>query len=169
MKITARQLPAAVISIPLPSLLADATIPGMAFIPLDAPYDPDNAFARILRGEAPASRVYEDDALLVIMPMQWEHPGHCLIIPKQPRRHLLDMSAEEMGHALRVATMTATAQQRALGATGFSILQNNGRDQAVGHVHFHVIPDTPRQPRNAIPRDELDRMAERLAAVFPPL
>ncbi len=48
----------------------------MAFYPLDAPYDPNNAFARIMRGELPASRVWEDDATVVIMPLQWEHPGH---------------------------------------------------------------------------------------------
>ena len=72
-----------------------------------------------------------------------------------------------MGHALAVARKVALAQQRALGATGFSILQNNGRHQAVGHVHFHVIPDTPAAPRKDIPRDVLDEMARRLAAAFP--
>lgn len=139
----------------------------MAFCPLDAPYDPANAFARILRGELPASRVHEDDQVLVVMPLQWVHPGHALVIPKRAVRHLIDMSAAEMGHALSVASRVALAQQRALGSTGFSVLQNNGRDQAVGHVHFHVIPDTLAAPQRDIPRAELDRMAERLAAAFP--
>ena len=138
----------------------------MAFCPLDAPYDEDNAFARVLRGELEASRVYEDERVVVIMPLQWEHPGHALVVPRRPVRHLFDMTAAEMGHALHVAAQVAAAQQRALGSTGFSILQNNGRDQAVGHVHFHVIPNTPRTPQNCIPRGELDAMAQRLAAAF---
>ncbi len=139
----------------------------MAFTPLDSPYDDQNAFARILRGELPASRAYEDDRVVVIMPLFWEHPGHALVIPKRAVRHLYDMSADEMGHALDVARKVAVAQGRVLGSTGFSIVQNNGRDQAVGHVHFHVIPNTPRMPRSAIPREELDLMAARLAAAFP--
>ncbi|WP_205481348.1 HIT family protein [Sphingomonas arenae] len=139
----------------------------MAFRPLDAPYDENNPFARILRDELPASRVFEDEEVLVIMPLQWEHPGHALVIPKWPVRHLLDMTREEMGRVLHLATRVGIAQQQALGATGFSILQNNGRDQAVGHVHFHVIPNTERVPQNPVPRSELDRMAKQLSAAFP--
>lgn len=66
-----------------------------------------------------------------------------------------------------IGWLVAVAQQKALGSTGFSILQNNGRDQSVGHVHFHVIPNTPFEPRKPIPRDELDAMAERLKVSFP--
>jgi histidine triad (HIT) family protein len=135
--------------------------------PLDGPYDDSNPFARILRGELPASRVHEDAQTLVLLPLVWEHPGHALVLPKRPVRNLLDMTPAEMGHALHVARQVALAQQRALGATGFSILQNNGRHQEVCHVHFHVIPNTPRAPQNPVPRAELDRMAERLAAAFP--
>jgi histidine triad (HIT) family protein len=82
---------------------------------------------------------------------------------------LLDMTVDEMGQAMHVARRVAVAQQRALGSTGFTILQNNGRDQAVGHVHFHVIPDTPREPRVDVAREVLDAMAQRLAAAFPSL
>jgi len=135
--------------------------------PLDGTYDDNNAFALILRGELPASRMFEDEQVAVILPLQWEHPGHALVIPKRPVRNLFDMTPAEMGHALHVATRVAVAQQKALGSTGFTIIQNNGRSQAVCHVHFHVIPNTARHPSNPVPREELDRMAERLAAAFP--
>ena len=139
----------------------------MAFTPLDAAYDAENAFAKIIRGELPVSRVFEDDRVMAIMPLQWDHPGHTLVIPKAPVRSLLNMSVEDMGHALHIARQVAVAQQRALGSTGFTILQNNGRDQAVGHVHFHVIPNTAPAPQRQIPRDQLDDFARRLAAAFP--
>ena len=76
------------------------------------------------------------------------------------------MTSAEMGHALLVAREVGAAQQRALGATGFTIEQNNGRNQDVCHAHFHVIPNTPRATQNPVPREELDRMAERLRAAF---
>ncbi|CAN5169828.1 hypothetical protein BH10PSE1_BH10PSE1_18290 [soil metagenome] len=135
--------------------------------PLDRPYSENNPFARILRGKLPSSRVYEDDEVIVILPLEWEHPGHALVIPKGPVRSLLDMSPAQMGHVLDAARRTGVAQQRALGATGFTITQNNGRNQDVCHAHFHVIPNTPSVAATPLPREELGRMAERLRAVFP--
>lgn len=132
--------------------------------PLDRPYDRENPFARILRGELPASRVHEDDHVIVVMPLEWNHPGHALVIPKRPVRSLFDMTPAEMGHALHIARRVGAAQQRALGSTGFTISQNNGRNQHVCHVHFHVIPNTPPAPQDPVPAGELDRMAERLRA-----
>jgi histidine triad (HIT) family protein len=134
--------------------------------PLDQAYERDNPFARILRGELPASRVHEDDQVIVVMPLEWDHPGHALVIPKRSVRSLFDMTRREMGHALDIARRVGAAQQRALGSTGFTIAQNNGRSQHVCHVHFHVIPNTPRATQNPVPREELDRMAERLRAAF---
>jgi histidine triad (HIT) family protein len=134
--------------------------------PLGQPYQQSNPFARILRGELPASRIYEDRQVIVILPLAWDHPGHALVIPKRPVRSLLDMTTAEMGHALLVARKVGAAQQRALGSTGFTIEQNNARSQHVCHVHFHVIPNTPRAPQNPVPRQELDRMTERLRAAF---
>jgi histidine triad (HIT) family protein len=134
--------------------------------PLNQPYQPNNPFARILRRELPASRVYEDSQVIVVLPLEWDHPGHALFIPKRPVRTLFDMTPAEMGHALLIARQVGAAQQRALGSTGFSIEQNNGRSQHVCHVHFHVIPNTPTATRNPVPREELDRMAERLRRAF---
>lgn len=135
--------------------------------PLDQAYEQSNPFARILRGELPASRVHEDDQVIVIMPLEWDHPGHALVIPKRPVRSLSDMTPAEMGHALDVARKVGAAQQRALGSTGFTVSQNNGRNQHVCHVHFHVIPNTPRASQNPVPRGDLHRMAERLRAAYP--
>lgn len=134
--------------------------------PLDRPYDRSNAFARILRNELPASRVFEDDRVVVIMPLEWDHPGHALVIPKRAVRSLADMTESEMGHAMAVAERVGAAQRRALGATGYTIVQNNARSQHVCHVHFHVIPNTPRAPANPVPRADLDAMAARLRAAF---
>jgi histidine triad (HIT) family protein len=144
---------------------AEATAPQLR-CPLNQPYERDNPFARILRGEIAASRVYEDRRVIVIMPLEWDHPGHALVIPKRAVRSLFDMTPSEMGHALAVARRVGATQQRALGSTGFTIAQNNGRSQHVCHVHFHVIPNTPRAPQDPVPREELDRMAERLRAAF---
>ena len=135
--------------------------------PLDRPYDRNNPFARILRDELPASRVHEDDQVIVVMPLEWNHPGHALVIPKRPVRSLLDMTPAELGHALDVARRVGLAQQRALGSTGFTISQNNARNQHVCHVHFHVVPNTPRGTPGQIPREELDAMAARLRTAFP--
>ncbi len=77
--------------------------PSSLTCPLDRPYSEDNPFARILRGELPGSRVYEDDEVVVIMPLEWEYPGHALVIPKGRVRSLLDMTPVQMGHALDVA------------------------------------------------------------------
>ncbi|MDZ4362884.1 HIT family protein [Brevundimonas sp.] len=145
------------------SLASDPTLR----CPMDQPYEQDNPFARILRGELPASLVYEDEQVIVIMPLEWDHPGHALVIPKRPVRTLFDMTPSEMGHALDVARQVGVAQQRALGSTGFTLVQNNGRSQHVCHVHFHVIPNTPRATQNPVPRADLDHMAERLRAAFP--
>ena len=135
--------------------------------PLDQAYEQGNPFARILRGELPASRIYEDEQVIVILPLEWDHLGHALVIPKRPVRSLFDMTPAEMGHNLDIARQVGAAQQRALASTGFTIAQNNGRNQHVCHVHFHVIPNTPRAPQGPIPRADLDRMADRLRAAFP--
>ena len=134
--------------------------------PLDQAYEQSNPFARILRSELPASRVYEDDQVIVVLPLEWHHPGHALVIPKRPVRSLFDMTPAEMGHALHIVRQVGAAQQSALGSTGFTVSQNNGRNQHVCHVHFHVIPNTLPAPQDPVPREELDRMAERLRATF---
>lgn len=108
------------------------------------------------------------------MPLDAAAPGHALVIPKRAVRNLLEMTPAEMGHLLDVARKVALAQQRALGATGFKIVQNNGvtSDQHVYYVHFHVIPsfgkpNDPAAHRKAVPYPEREAMAAKLRAAWP--
>ncbi|KQN19331.1 hypothetical protein ASE86_12575 [Sphingomonas sp. Leaf33] len=142
---------------------------------LTGAYDAGNPFARILRGELPASKVYEDKHVLVIMPLTMARPGHVLIIPKrQGARTLLDLTPAELTACMVAAQKAGRAQMAALGATGFQIRQNNGADaaQEVFHPHFHVIPfvgpdKALRADKDRNTRAELDTMAATLRAAWP--
>ena len=144
---------------------------------LDAAYDINNPFAKIMRGELGRKKqvVFEDANVIAFMPLDAVAPGHTLVIPKRAVRSLLDMTPKEMGQVLDVARRVALAQQKALGATGFRIGQNNGPGaQDVCHTHFHVIPlfenrnSRPADYRATVPSEEQDAMAARLRAAFPP-
>ncbi|MDZ7283404.1 HIT domain-containing protein [Sphingomonas sanguinis] len=136
--------------------------------PLSASYRTDNPFARIIRGEIPASIIAQDRRVMAIIPLDWEHPGHALVIPKAPVRNLDDLSDRDALAVLHMVKRIAVAQQRALGSTGYSLQQNNASRQDVCHFHVHVIPDTPSVPRTRHTRSEMDAMAERLRAALPP-
>lgn len=105
-------------------------------------YDPDNIFAKILRGEIPATRVYEDDATLVFMDIMPRADGHCLVIPKTPCRNLLDATPEQLAAVAGTTQKLARAVMRAFGAGGVTVQQFNEADggQEVFHLHFHVLP-----------------------------
>jgi histidine triad (HIT) family protein len=105
----------------------------------------ETVFARILRGEIPCHRVYEDEHVLAFLDVGPLSEGHTLVIPKEPAAtldRLSDTSAAAVG---RVLPRIARAVLAATGASAFNVLQNNGADahQAVFHVHFHVIPRFP--------------------------
>ena len=105
-------------------------------------YDNQNIFAKILRGELPSFKIYEDDktyALLDIMP---RCPGHTLVIPKSPARNVLDISADDFAHVARTAHKIAQAAQRAFHADGITIQQFSepAGGQVVFHLHMHVMP-----------------------------
>ncbi|WP_109467854.1 HIT family protein [Albibacillus kandeliae] len=107
-----------------------------------AAYDPDNIFAKILRGEIPSTRVYEDEATLVFMDIMPRAPGHCLVIPKTPCRNLLDASAEQLSAVIATVQKMSHAVMKGLGADGVTIQQFNEAPggQEVFHLHFHVLP-----------------------------
>ena len=99
-------------------------------------------FQKIIDGEIPCHRVYEDDHVLAFLDMAPLSKGHVLVIPKEAASSLHELSTES-GAALGAALVTvAKAVAKATGATDYNILQNNGVDahQAVFHVHFHIIP-----------------------------
>lgn len=108
----------------------------------NATYDPNNPFARILRGEAPCIKVYEDDTALAIMDVMPQADGHMLVIAKETAIDIFGLSDEATAACMRMVRQAATAQRAALGADGIIITQLNGRaaGQTVGHIHFHVIP-----------------------------
>lgn len=105
-------------------------------------YDPQNIFAKILRGEIPATRVYEDAATLVFMDIMPRADGHCLVIPKTPCRNLLDASPEQMTGVMIATQKVARAVMTAFDAGGVTIQQFNEAigGQEVFHLHFHILP-----------------------------
>ena len=110
---------------------------------LHAPYDPDNIFAKILRGEIPAVKVWEDDHVLAFMDVFPQSEGHVLVIAKvSTARNLLEIEPDVLTHVVAATQRTARAVQKALKPEGFQILQFNGEagGQTVFHLHFHIIP-----------------------------
>ncbi len=107
-----------------------------------ADYDPDNVFAKILRGEFPCHKVHEDDATLVIMDIMPRGDGHVLVIPKAPSRNILDIATDDLATLYATVQRIARAALRAFGADGVTIQQFNepAGGQVVFHTHVHVIP-----------------------------
>lgn len=105
-------------------------------------YDSDNIFAKILRGEAPAFKVYEDDHSLAFMDVMPQTDGHTLVIPKDAAVDLLDVDAKILGATAQTVQRVATAVKAAFSAPGVMIAQLNGgaAGQTVFHLHFHIMP-----------------------------
>lgn len=105
-------------------------------------YDDGNIFARILRGEIPSYRVYEDDDTVAFMDVMPQSSGHTLVVPKSPSRNILDADPAALQHAIAVVQKVAVAVQEAFDADGVYIAQFNepSAGQTVFHLHFHVIP-----------------------------
>lgn len=105
-------------------------------------YDPQNIFAKILRGEIPAHKVFEDANVLAMMDIFPQSKGHLLVIPKAPSRNLLDADPATLAIAIPYVQRFAKAVQTALGADGVRVAQFNEAPagQTVFHLHFHIIP-----------------------------
>lgn len=105
-------------------------------------YDPSNIFGKILRGEIPAHKVYEDDVALVMMDLFPQSRGHTLIVPKAPSRNLLDADPATLAAIMPVVQKVANAVKAATGADGIRVVQFNETPagQTVFHLHFHIIP-----------------------------
>src|SRR5215831_4786030 len=169
-QLTAQQIPAS----ELPPAGTDTGLEGK--------YDPQNGIAQLIQdksAESAASKIFEDDRVLVFMPLPEEEvvvPGHVLVVPKRMgARNLLDLKPDEMGYLLLTVQKAAIAQKNGLGATGFRVQQNNGlsSSQTVYHAHFHVIPSfggrapgTP-APRRKLPETEYNETAAKLRAAWP--
>lgn len=105
-------------------------------------YDNDNIFAKILRGDAPAFKVYEDAQTLAFMDLMPQVPGHTLVIPKYPARDLFDVDTAILGTTIQVVQTVGAAVKRAFDAPGVMIAQLSGpaAGQTVFHIHFHIMP-----------------------------
>ncbi len=105
-------------------------------------YDSDNVFARILRGELPAYKVYEDADTLAFMDIMPRSQGHALVIPKAPVRNMLDASEAQLAACIKTVQKIALAARTAFAADGITLLQANeaAGGQVVFHLHFHVMP-----------------------------
>ncbi len=106
------------------------------------PYDPDNIFAKILRGELPAHKVYEDNQTLAFMDIMPRGDGHALVIPKAPSRNIFDADPDSLAAVMRTVQKVAKAGKKAFAADGTTIQQFNepAGGQVVFHLHVHVIP-----------------------------
>jgi histidine triad (HIT) family protein len=105
-------------------------------------YDSNNVFAKILRGEIPAVKVYEDAATLAFMDVMPQADGHVLVIPKEAAENIFDLSAQGAAALMRTTQIVAKAVKKGVGCPGVMVAQLNGASagQSVFHVHFHVIP-----------------------------
>jgi len=105
-------------------------------------YDPGNIFARILRGEVPAHKVFEDAHTLAFLDVMPQSEGHTLVIPKWAAENLFDLPQESLAATILTTQRVARAVKRAFDAPGIMIAQLNGRDagQSVFHTHFHIVP-----------------------------
>ena len=105
-------------------------------------YDNNNVFAKILRGELPAQKVYEDAETLAFMDIMPRCDGHMLVIPKTPARNMLDASPAQLAACMATAQKVAAAAMKAFGAGGITLQQFNepAGGQIVFHLHFHVLP-----------------------------
>ena len=110
-------------------------------------YDDQNIFARILRGELPAIKIYEDDQVLAFMDIMPQAEGHALVIPKTPAVTLLDLPADAAAYTIQIVQKIARAIETALDAKGIVLMQLSGEaaGQTVPHVHFHLIPSSIHQ------------------------
>jgi histidine triad (HIT) family protein len=106
------------------------------------PYDPSNVFARILRGELPCHKLYEDDATFALMDIMPRGQGHCLVIPKVAARNILDVAPDSLAAVAATTQKLARAVMQAFDADGVTVQQFNepAGGQVVFHLHFHVIP-----------------------------
>jgi histidine triad (HIT) family protein len=111
-------------------------------------YDQNNIFAKILRGELPCYKVYEDDRALVFLDIMPRAPGHALVLPKAAARNILDVAPDDLAHVAKVAQKVAKASMRVFNADGITVQQFNepAGGQVVFHLHVHVIPRKDGEP-----------------------
>lgn len=136
-------------------------------------YDPNNLFMRIIRGEIPCVKVYEDADVIAFMDIMPQSPGHALVVPKVAGENLLDTPPASVAAAMRVVQRLAQAAAQAFDCPGVMLAQFSGEaaGQTVFHLHFHVIPRWPDASFRAHAREkaepaQLEAQAARLRAAL---
>ena len=136
-------------------------------------YDPNNIFTKIIAGELPSHKVYEDDVCISIMDIMPESNGHILVIPKQGSRNLLDVDPKVLSDVMARVQKLAVATKHAMNADGILLRQSSEEvaGQTVYHLHFHIIPCYVGQKRgshvsNSSSNDELAAQAELIKAAI---
>ncbi|EMI2602962.1 HIT family protein [Acinetobacter baumannii] len=135
-------------------------------------YDDQNIFAKILRGELPAIKLYEDDQVLAFMDIMPQADGHALVIPKTPAVTLLDLPPEAAAYTIQIVQKIAKAMETALYLDGIVLMQLSGAaaGQTVPHVHFHLIPTNVHQlGKHAAQlgdQDKIKALAEKIKAAL---
>ena len=136
-------------------------------------YDPNNIFAKILRGELPCHKVYEDGKAFAFLDIMPRAPGHTLVLPKAPARNILDVAPDDFAHVMTAAQKIAKAAMKTFGADGITVQQFNegAGGQVVFHLHVHVIPRkhgvSMKPPASEKERPEiLAEQAKKLAAAL---
>lgn len=141
---------------------------------LNGSYDPDNIFAKIIAGDAPCVKLFEDDDAIAFMDVFPQSQGHCLVVPKERARNLLELSETTAQSAIAKVKNLASAVEKALNPDGIMVAQFNGAPagQTVFHIHFHVIPrwedDSIRGHASGQMADmaELETLAEKIRAAL---
>ncbi len=136
-------------------------------------YDANNIFAKILRGELPAHKVFEDDKVLSFLDIMPRAPGHTLVIPKSPARTIFDIAPDDLAHLIKATQRIARVAMTVFAADGLTIQQFNepASGQVVFHLHVHIIPckaGVPLKPPASFKEDPavLSDQALRLAAAL---
>ncbi|MCE9523570.1 MAG: HIT family protein [Alphaproteobacteria bacterium] len=134
-------------------------------------YDPNNIFAKIIRGEAPAFKVYEDAHTIAFMDIMPQAEGHTLVIPKEYAESIFDLSPEAAASLIKATQKVAAAVRTATNAPGIMLAQLNGAaaGQTVFHIHFHIIPraggiDLSFHARKMADMEKLKALAAKIAA-----
>ncbi|ATQ66914.1 MULTISPECIES: HIT family protein [Methylosinus] len=139
-----------------------------------AAYDPENVFAKILRGEIPSHKVYEDEVALAFMDIMPRADGHVLVIPKAPARNLLDIAPDALCALIARVQHVAKAASEAFAADGLTLQQFNesAGGQVVFHLHFHILPRIEgvalRPPGTMADSEKLKAHAEKIKAALGP-
>ncbi|MGB2520253.1 HIT family protein [Shewanella algae] len=137
---------------------------------MDLNYDNNNIFARILRGELPCIKLYEDEHTLSFMDIMPQTKGHLLVLPKEPAMTLYQLSDEAAAACMRTVKLMGKAVEKAMGIPGSTVFQHNGSaaGQSVPHVHFHVLPGPLKglmeHAAHQGDMDELHTIADRIRA-----